>query len=111
MKDLYYFTTYLKRILYLLGIYTTSRIFFYYNNIDSFSSSRLIEIIEGIRFDISALAYINIPLFILLLLPHNIRANKHYHTLTNWLFYGINIPFILFVSTETVGKNGYMTWD
>ena len=21
------------------------------------------------------------------------------------------IPFILFVSTETVGKNGYMTWD
>ena len=22
-----------------------------------------------------------------------------------------NIPFILFVSTETVGKNGYMTWD
>ena len=22
-----------------------------------------------------------------------------------------NIPFILFVSTEPVGKNGYMTWD
>jgi len=22
-----------------------------------------------------------------------------------------NIPFILFVSTETIGKNGYMTWD
>ena len=22
-----------------------------------------------------------------------------------------NIPFILFVSTETVGKNGYMTWN
>jgi peptidoglycan/xylan/chitin deacetylase (PgdA/CDA1 family) len=22
-----------------------------------------------------------------------------------------NIPFILFISTETVGKNGYMTWD
>ena len=22
-----------------------------------------------------------------------------------------NIPFILFVSTESVGKNGYMTWD
>ena len=21
------------------------------------------------------------------------------------------IPFILFVSTESVGKNGYMTWD
>ena len=22
-----------------------------------------------------------------------------------------NIPFILFVSTEPIGKNGYMTWD
>ena len=22
-----------------------------------------------------------------------------------------NIPFILFVSTEAVGKNGYMTWE
>ena len=22
-----------------------------------------------------------------------------------------NIPFILFISTEPVGKNGYMTWD
>ena len=95
MKDLVYLITYVKRILLLLGLYTTSRIFFYYNNIDSFSSLSLFEFIEGLRFDISALAYINIPLIILLFLPHNLRRNKHYHTLTNWLFYGVNIPFIL----------------
>ena len=72
MKDLYYFTTYLKRIFYLLGIYTTSRIFFYYNNIDSFSSAQIIEIIEGIRFDISAISYLFIPIwgvYIFLSLP------------------------------------------
>ena len=95
MKDLVYLITYVKRILCLLGMYTTSRIFFYYNNIDSFSSVSLLEIIEGIRFDISALFYLNVPLLVLLLLPHNLRANKYYHTLTNWLFYGVNIPFIL----------------
>ena len=27
------------------------------------------------------------------------------------LFKKEKIPFILFVSTEAVGKNGYMTWD
>ena len=95
MNGLSYFTIYINRIFYLIGIYTSSRVFFYYNNIDSFSSLRIIEIIEGIRFDISALAYINIPLLILLLLPFNIRGNKHFRKLTNWIFYGVNIPFIL----------------
>ena len=95
MKNLVYLITYVKQILLLLVLYSTSRIFFYYNNIDSFGSISLLEIIEGIRFDISALAYINIPLFILLLLPFNIRGNKHFCKLKTWLFYGVNIPFIL----------------
>ena len=95
MKDLVYLITYVKRILLLLGLYTASRIFFYCNNIDSFSSASLLEFIEGLRFDISALFYINIPLLALLLLPHNLRVNSYYHKLTNWLFYGVNIPFIL----------------
>ena len=31
----------------------------------------------------------------MLLLPNNLRANKYYHKITNWLFYSVNIPFIL----------------
>jgi phosphoglycerol transferase MdoB-like AlkP superfamily enzyme len=90
-----YLVTFLKRILILLAFYTTSRLYFYINNIDDFNTVNVMDFMEGIRFDISALFYINIPLFILLLFPHNFRKNKYYHKLTNWLFYSINIPFLL----------------
>ena len=90
-----YFNTYYNRILTLLGMYTASRVYFYINNNGAIDPYYFLEFIEGLRFDISALAYINIPLFILLFLPHNLRANKYYQKLTNWLFYVVNIPFLL----------------
>ena len=96
MNHLSYLFTYLRRLLILLLIYSTSRLFFYYKNIDNFSSVKIYEFIEGIRFDISALAYINIPLMLLLMVPLNIRLQKRYHQITNTLFYIINIPFIIF---------------
>ena len=90
-----YFNTYYNRILTLLGMYTASRVYFYINNNGAIDPHYFLEFIEGFRFDVSALVYINIPLFILLFLPHNLRANNYYQKLTNWLFYGINIPFLL----------------
>ena len=90
-----YLQTYLKRISILLGMYTASRVFFYFNNIDSFTSATVLEFIEGLRFDISALVYINIPIFLLLILPHNYKENKYYQKVTNWIFYTVNIPFII----------------
>ena len=41
-----YLQTYLKRISILLGMYTASRVFFYFNNIDSFTSATVLEFIE-----------------------------------------------------------------
>ena len=90
-----YFNTYYNRILTLLGMYTASRVYFYINNNGAIDPHYFLEFIEGFRFDVSALVYINIPLFILLFLPHNLRANNYYQKLTNWLFYAINIPFLL----------------
>ncbi len=90
-----FFKTYIKRLGYLLVIYTSSRIFFYINNTHTFIDSTFLEFLEGIRFDISALVYINIPLLLLLLLPHNLRTNKNFHKTTNWIFYLTNIPFII----------------
>jgi len=87
--------TYYRRILLLLALYTTSRIYFYLNNKETIDPHYFLEFIAGLRFDISALVYINIPLFILLILPHNLRSRKNYHKLTNCLFYIINIPFLL----------------
>ena len=76
-------------------MYTASRTYFYINNYDTIQPHYFFEFLEGLRFDISALVYINIPLFIMLLLPHNLRCNNYYHKLTNWLFYAVNIPFLL----------------
>lgn len=90
-----YFNVYIKRLGYLLALYTTSRILFYLNNTNTFIDVSFLEFLEGIRFDISALVYINIPLLLLLLIPHNFRRNKYFHKITNWIFYTINIPFIL----------------
>ncbi len=87
--------TFIKRIVFLLIIYSTSRLYFYINNSDYFTNVSFLDFLEGIRFDLSALFYINIPLFLLLLSPNNLRANKYYHKITNWLFYSVNIPFIL----------------
>ncbi len=90
-----YFYTFLKRFFFLIIIYSSSRLFFYFFNSDYFSKNILLSLIEGIRFDISALLYINIPVIILLFLPINLRVKKYYKKLTNLIFKIINIPFIL----------------
>ena len=95
MENLNYLTNYIKRLIYLLILYSISRIFFYHNNKDSFISANIYDFIEGIRFDLSALAYINIPLILLLMIPSNLRIKKRYHQFTNFLFYITNIPFII----------------
>ncbi len=86
---------YIRRIFLLMLLYSTSRLFFYLNNISSFNNTKIIEFIEGCRFDISALFYINIPLLLLLLFPNNFIRRSKYRKLTNILFYGVNIPFII----------------
>ncbi|MEC8852908.1 MAG: hypothetical protein VYD33_00545, partial [Bacteroidota bacterium] len=90
-----YLNTFLTRIVYLLGLYTLSRFFLFVNNLDSFSTFSVFEFFEGIRFDISALFYINIPLLILLLFPTNFRKRNGYKQFSNILFYAVNIPFIM----------------
>ncbi len=87
---------YLQKLAGLLAIYTTSRIFFFLNNRINLESFSCIDFIEGIRFDLSALAYINIPILILLLFPTKLRHNKDYIRFTNSLFYILNFIFIVF---------------
>ena len=62
-----YFKTFYKRIFLLLLLYSSSRVLFYFFNSEYFSENIILSILEGIRFDISSLFYINIPLLILLL--------------------------------------------
>lgn len=95
MSSFNYLKTFFKRILLLIGLYSLSRLYLFLNNLDSFSKPTLWEFLEGLRFDFSALLYINIPLLILLLSPTNFRTKKSFQKLTNILFYAVNIPFIM----------------
>ena len=102
-----YIITFYKRILFLLLIYSSTRILFYIFNSKYFSSNIFYSLIEGIRFDISAIFYINLPILLLLLIPFNLkirflkrkininRKEQWYKQSTNILFYILNIPFLI----------------
>lgn len=84
-------------LLIVMAIYTLSRVFFYWINIDLYpnvDNAHLLEMIMGgWRFDLTALLYLNslYILLILLPLPIQIRNNKHYIRVTNYSFYIPNI--------------------
>ena len=54
-----------------------------------------LAIVEGLRFDISALLYLNLAFFIALLLHSFWKTSTNFKGIINGLFYTINIPFIL----------------
>ena len=87
-------TTFFYRILILLIIYLSSRIFFCLSNYESLNDILFLDFLEGIRFDVSALVYINIPFFIILFLTYFIQ-NQFLHKIINIIFYSVNIPFIV----------------
>ena len=84
-------------LLIVMAIYTLSRVFFYWINIDLYpnvDNAHLMEMIMGgWRFDLTALLYLNLLyiLLILLPLPVQIRNNKQYIRVTNYSFYIPNI--------------------
>ena len=84
-------------LLIVMAIYTLSRVFFYWINLDLYpnvDNAHLLEMIMGgWRFDLTALLYLNslYILLILLPLPIQIRNNKHYIRVTNYSFYIPNI--------------------
>jgi phosphoglycerol transferase MdoB-like AlkP superfamily enzyme len=84
-------------LLLVMAIYTLSRVFFYWINIDLYPNvdgAHLMEMIMGgWRFDLTALLYLNslYILLILLPLPVQIRNNEQYIRVTNYSFYIPNI--------------------
>ena len=93
MKKLFELNIYFKKIFVLLFLYSLSRLFFLINNISSFKNFQLIEFLEGVRFDISSIAYINIPLLLLLIIP--VEKKNIYKKIVSSVFYCTNIPFII----------------
>ena len=84
-------------LLLVMVVYTLSRVFFYWTNMDLYpnvSATHLIEmLVGGLRFDLTALLYINslYILLVLLPLPANIRNNSLYIRTACWTFWLPNI--------------------
>ena len=86
-----------NNLLLVMVLYTLSRLFFYWVNIDLYpnvSANHLSEmLIGGVRFDLTALLYLNslYLLLILLPLPATIRNQNKYIRIANWCFWLPNI--------------------
>ena len=84
-------------LLLVMAIYTLSRVFFYWINIDLYPNvdgAHLMEMIMGgWRFDLTALLYLNslYILLVLLPLPIKIRNNEHYIRVANYSYFIPNI--------------------
>ncbi|HWV74331.1 MAG TPA: LTA synthase family protein [Pseudosphingobacterium sp.] len=84
------FMALVARFALLLGIYSLLRIGFYLFNINSFpnldTSQLLIILLGGIKFDISALLYLNSLYIVLQSLPLPFRYKSLYQKICKWLF-------------------------
>jgi phosphoglycerol transferase MdoB-like AlkP superfamily enzyme len=86
---------FLKRIFLVLIIYQICRILFFLYNKHLFTSVSVIEFIGGIRFDLSAIAYINLVFVILHFLPLKAYCTETYQKFLSITFYIVNLLFIL----------------
>ncbi len=84
----------LKRLLIVLILYIVTRLYFYVLNYHFFNSVQFVSLMKmffyGIRFDISAIAYTNLLIIILHVIPGNFKNNNTYQLITKILFVVIN---------------------
>ncbi len=90
----YPFIEVLSRLGFVMVLYTITRLLFYLFNLDSFHTTTLSQLVViflgGLRFDLSAILYINSLYAILMLIPVNGKNHPIYRTITNYLFYITN---------------------
>ena len=84
-------------------IYSLSRLaFYFYNFSDSEVSHIFLALVEGIRFDISAILYINLPLVLLFIIHYILPQSKNYNRFLSAVFILVNTPFILLNNIDIV---------
>lgn len=84
----------LLRLLVVYFLFTITRLLFYFYNRDLFpgmSLERMLDLLGGgLRFDLTALLYLNLLLIVLTVLPLKIRFNRIYHRALTILFVLMN---------------------
>ena len=97
-----------SNLLLVMVLYTISRLFFYLVNVDLYpnvSVSHLLEMLAGgLRFDLTALLYLNslYLLLVLLPLPATIRNHQKYICTAKWAFWLPNILGFIANCMDTV---------
>ena len=97
-----------SNLLLVMVLYTISRLFFYLVNVDLYpnvSVSHLLEMLAGgLRFDLTALLYLNslYLLLVLLPLPATIRNHQKYLCTAKWAFWLPNILGFIANCMDTV---------
>ena len=85
--------------LLVMAIFSVSRLFYYLTNQATYPDvtfSHLCELMfGGIRFDMTALLYLNSVYIVLMLLPFRFRSNRIYQQVAQWFYWIPNILAIL----------------
>jgi len=87
-------------------LYTICRILFYAFNPELFPSvtnfSFLFILIKGMRFDLSAIFFLNLPVILLLIIPFGFRKEVKYQSIVLVLFYFINIVGLIASTADII---------
>ena len=83
-----------KRLLLLVIVYQISRVVFYFSNKSSFEGVGFKEFLLGIRFDLSAIIFINLIFILALAIPGKFKYNPTYQKGIKYAFFIVNIIFI-----------------
>ncbi|MCB0386209.1 MAG: hypothetical protein KDD43_12520, partial [Bdellovibrionales bacterium] len=82
----------------LMAVYTLLRLLFFLTHIDLFGGVEKREVVEafihGLRFDMVAIVFSNIPVFVLLLFPKPIQDNQWFKAIKLTLFISLNLVFV-----------------
>ena len=101
--SIFHLITFLKKILVLCLIYSLSRLAFYFYNFSDREVSHLfLALLEGIRFDISSILYINLPIVLLFIIHYMLPQSKIYNRFVNTVFILVNTPFIILNNIDIV---------
>lgn len=84
------------RLFLLLILYSICRILFYFNNHDVFKDADFYDFLVGVRFDITTIFLINLPLFFASNLPFTFTEKKIYKIVVSTLFILFNSIAIAF---------------
>lgn len=86
---------FVKRILLVVLIYQLCRFLFLVFNFSAFNKPFFSTFFGGLRFDLSAIGYINLLFALLHCIPGKFKYNRIYQKVLKILFYSVNLIFII----------------